>query len=372
MLRILHLCDQNWVGTASTFVKYHNKLGNYSRMVTLSRCRTGYEEDICLNLPMMQGSPADMALKKVVNLLHREAPKSEQRESKRVWRPRSRFEAMLFAARDRVAAPRIYRAVARYGLFDFDIYHLESGVGFFRDGRLIRRLKDAGKRIVCYYIGTDLRDRGVVPAIDRLSDLNITTEFDHLKLHPNLRFSFLPFEVSGFRPRESENQRLRICHAPRNRLFKGTARIIEVAREMERRHGVEFVLIEGRPHEEALRIKATCDVAIDQITDIGGTGYGVNSLETLSMAIPTLTSFTPDFEAFLKDHPFIVVNPENLPEKLQQVILDRDLRRRKGAEGRRFVEKYHDAEVVVRSIYAIYRELGWTDEAGNFMPAAVA
>jgi glycosyltransferase involved in cell wall biosynthesis len=134
---------------------------------------------------------------------------------------------------------------------------------------------------------------------------------------------------------------------------------------MERKHGVELVLIEGRSHQEALRLKASCDIAIDQIGDKGGTGYGVNSLETLSMGIPTLTSFTPEFETYLKDHPFITVNPVTLPDRLEQVILDGDLRRRKGAEGRRFVEKYHDAEKVTLSIYAMYRELGWIDEGGN-------
>jgi hypothetical protein len=144
---------------------------------------------------------------------------------------------------------------------------------------------------------------------------------------------------------------------------------METCKDMERKHGIEFVLIEGRPHREALETKQTCDIAIDQIGDIGGTGYGVNSLETLSMGIPTLTSFTPQFEAFLSDHPFIVVNPENLPDKLEQVIVDRDLRRRKGAEGRKFVEKYHSAEKVVKTIYAAYRELGWVDTQGNFIPA---
>ena len=369
MLRILHLCDQNWVGTASTFVKYHNKLGNYSRMVTLSRCRTEFEEDICLNLPMMRGSSFDMALKRVVSLLHRNAPKSVERERIRHWMPRSRFEAFLFTMRDTLTAPRIYSAIERYDLLNFDIYHLESGTEFFRDARIAKKIKAMGKRIVCYYIGTDLRDRGVIPDIDALSDLNITTEFDHLALHPNLRFGFLPFEVEAFSPRQVENRRLRICHAPRNRLFKGTARIMETCKHMERKHGIEFVLIEGRPHREALEIKQTCDIAIDQIGDIGGTGYGVNSLETLSMGIPTLTSFTPQFEAFLSGHPFIVVNPENLPDKLEQVIVDRDLRRRKGAEGRKFVEKYHSAEKVVKTIYAAYRELGWVDTQGNFIPA---
>jgi hypothetical protein len=367
VLKILHLCDQNWVGTASTFVKCHNKLGNYARMVTLSRCANEFEEDICLDLPLVRGSRLDMALKRMVSLVHANAPKTEDVEGMRSWRPRSGLERTLFALRDSLWAPKIYSVIEKHDLLDFDIYHLESGSGFFRDARIIKKLKALGKKIVCYYLGTDLRVRGVIPEIDSLSDLNITTEFDHLSLHPDLRFSFLPFEVDRFQVREKESERLRICHAPRNRLLKGTARIIEVVREMERRHGVELVLIEGKPHQEALRLKSTCDLAIDQVGDRGGTGYGVNSLETLSMGIPTLTSFTPEFEAYLPDHPFITVDPVTLPEKLEQVILDGQLRRQKGMEGRRFVAKYHDAEKVTLSIYAMYRELGWIDDRGDLV-----
>jgi hypothetical protein len=366
LLKILHLCDQNWVGTASTFVKYHNRFGNYSRLVTLSRCASEFEEDICLNLPLVRGSAFDMALKRVMNALHSNACKSVDTEKGRVWRPRSGFESLLFTLRDSLWAPRVYSAVRRYDLLDFDIYHLESGAGFFRDSRLIRKLKAMGKKIVCYYLGTDIRDRGIIPEIDELSDLNITTEFDHLALHPGLRFSFLPFEVGDFEVRAQENDRLRICHAPRNRALKGTREIIAVVREMERRHDVELVLIEGRPHAEAIEIKKTCDIAIDQVGDRGGTGYGVNSLETLSMGIPTLTSFTADFDAFLPDHPFVVVNPDTLAARLEDVILDAGLRREKGRQGRAFVEKYHDAGRVTRSIYDMYRELGWVDAEGNF------
>lgn len=367
MLRILHLCDQNWVGTASTFVKYHNRFGNYSRLVTLSRCASEFEEDICLNLPLVRGSAFDMMLKRVINAVHSQARKSVDTQGGRLWRPRSRFESMLFTMRDALWAPRIYNAVRKYDLLSFDIYHLESGAGFFRDSRLIKKLKGMGKKIVCYYLGTDIRDRGIIPEIDRLSDLNITTEFDHLALHPGLRFSFLPFEVGDFAPREKENERLRICHAPRNRALKGTGRIIEAVKEMERKHNVELVLIEGRPHAEAIKIKSTCDIAIDQVGDRGGTGYGVNSLETLSMGMVTLTSFTPDFEAFLPDHPFVVVNTDNLAARLEEVILDRDLRREKGKQGRAFALKYHDAAKVTRSIYAMYQELGWVDEDGDFL-----
>ncbi len=369
MLKILHLCDQNWVGASSTFVKYHNKLGNRSRLVTLSRCVSEFEEDICLDLPLCRGSRFDMILKRIVSAAHGNAPRSEDVAGIRVWTPRSGFEKFLFTLRDTLWASRIYSMVERYDLLSFDIYHLDSGSGFFRDSRIIKKLKAMGKKIVCYYLGTDIRDRGVIPEVDELSDLNITTEFDHLSLHPGLRFSFLPFEFRDYEMRQQENKRLRICHAPRNRLLKGTARIIEVCRQMERKHGVELVLIEGCPHKEAIEIKTSCDIAIDQIGDKGGTGYGVNSLETLSMGIPTLTSFTPDFAAFLSDHPFIVVSPEDLVGKLEQVILDKGLRRRKGLEGRAFVEKYHDPEKIVEDIYTMYRELGWVDRDGNFVPS---
>jgi glycosyltransferase involved in cell wall biosynthesis len=368
VLKILHLCDQNWVGSASTFVRYHNKLGNHSRLVTLSRCASDFEEDICLDLPLVKGSRFDMAVKRAINLVHRGAPKTLDASGGRVWQPRSRLETLLFALRDTLWAPKIYSVVERHNLLNYDIYHLESGSGFFRDSRLVKKLKAIGKRIVCYYLGTDLRDRGVIPEIDRLSDLNITTEFDHLSLHPKLRFSFLPFEFEDYPVRQEENQRLRICHAPRSRLLKGSGRIIEVCRQMERKHNVELVLIEGKPHEEAIRIKTTCDIAIDQIGDKGGTGYGVNSLETLSMGIPTLTSFTPEFDAFLSDHPFVTVTSSNLPERLEEMILSRELRKQKGAEGRRFVEQYHDPEKIVKSMYKMYRELGWMDEEGNYIP----
>ncbi|MGQ9602720.1 MAG: hypothetical protein ACUVUU_00745 [bacterium] len=367
MIRILHLCDQNWVGTASTFVKYHNKLGNYSRMVTLAHCDNEFEEDICLNLPLVRGSRLDMFLKSAVNLLHRGQSKNIDQQGIRIWHPRSRFESFLFDLRDTIWAPKIYWAIERYDLMNFDIYHLESGSGFFRDCRIIKKLKGVGKKIVCYYLGTDLRDRGVIPEIDRISDLNITTEFDHLKLHPNLRFSFLPFEYQRYELRQGENSRLRICHAPRNRKLKGTEYIIEACRRLGKKYDFELVLIEGKSHQEAIEIKKTCDIAIDQVGDKGGTGYGVNSLETLSMGIPTLTSFTTDFQSFLPDHPFILVTPDTLESRLEEVLKNKDLRRQKGIEGRRFVEKYHDPEKVVRSIYKMYEELGWIDQKGNLI-----
>jgi ABC-type cobalt transport system substrate-binding protein len=126
-------------------------------MVTLSRCKGEFEEDICLNLPLVRGNRFDMVLKRVVNLAHRNAPKIDDAAGMRVWKPRSGFESLLFNLRDTMWGPRIYSGIERHDLLSFDIYHLESGSGFFRDSRIIKKLKAMGKKIVCYYLGTDLR-----------------------------------------------------------------------------------------------------------------------------------------------------------------------------------------------------------------------
>jgi hypothetical protein len=174
VIRILHIADQNWVGTASTFVRVHREMGNEARLVTLTRCVSGFPEDICLNLPFIKGTPGDMRLKRIVRSLHGGRPAIREEGGLRFWAPRSRFEAMLFAARDRLWAPAISRAIREHGLMDYDIYFLESGIEFHRDARMLRELKRRGKRVVCYYLGTDLRTRGLIRAVDQLSDLNLT------------------------------------------------------------------------------------------------------------------------------------------------------------------------------------------------------
>ena len=152
---------------------------------------------------------------------------------------------------------------------------------------------------------------------------------------------------------------MRVCHAPRNRAFKGSDRIIRLVRALEETHPVELVLIEGRTHEEALAIKRTCHVSIDQIGDMGGVGYGVNSLETLSMEIATCTEMNPEVEAFMFDHPFVNVNEATLQAKLIELVENPALREAKGREGRAWVVKHHDAASVVSSLYEIYRSKGW-------------
>lgn len=278
-----------------------------------------------------------------------------------IWRSGTAAEAVFFFLRDRFLAPRVNGAIRRYRLDQFDVYHLDQGLDFFRDARFIRRMKARGAHVVCFYHGTDLRNRGVIPKVDAISDLNLTSELDLLAKHPRIRYLHLVFDADQFQVKQSENDPLIIGHAcrgPEARHFKGTDRIIEVVKELEQRYPVRLDLIEGLSNEECLRRKSRWDIAIDQITDLGGWGYGMNSLESLAMGIPTCTNMNPQCDEFFTGHPFIKVDPDSLPAKLVELIERPDYRRQKGREGPEWVHKRHSLDSVMNELYRHYAEAG--------------
>ncbi len=356
-LKILYVAPENPANTLALFAEEHRRRGNLVRFVTLFPSTSDFEEDICLNLPLV---PAKTWFRQAKEKIYR--PEELYREATGIppqWGP-SRWERLFFRLRDLLWIPRIKKALREYNLLDYDIYHLESGHGFLRLSPWpFDSLKAAGKHIVVHYHGNDLRTRGVLPWIDDLAELHLTSELDLLQKHPRLRYLFLPFRVRDFKPRYTLNQPLRICHATRDRYWKGSDVIIAAARKLERTHGVKFVLIENQPYQHTLELKAQCDIYIDQVSNLGGWGYGMNSVEALSLGLACCTNMVPEYEHFLPDHPFYNVRAETLYEDLVRLVENPDLVKELKQKGRAWVEKTHDVQAVVDMLYSYYRELGW-------------
>jgi len=197
--------------------------------------------------------------------------------------------------------------------------------------------------------------------VRKVSDLDLTIEYDHLKLRPGIKFTFFPTDITKYPltdPGRAEMP-IHIGHSPTRRELKGTDAVIRAVGEVKRHHDVELVLIERLPYEEAIRLKSSCHIFIDQVGNTGGTGYGMSSVEALAMGIPTITDFASDLAEFLPDHPFILAEPHNLAERIVPLIEDPELRRSKGAEGRQWVLNNHHADRVAERIYDLYREKGW-------------
>jgi len=354
MLKILYISPENTVGTLSYWKKAHELNGNECRYVTFFPSSSGYEEDICLDLPFISSKSSYTKWRLwFTRNIEKKEPWQDIGGNPPVWNPPG-WQKKLFRLRELLWKIKINRAIKKYNLEDFDVYHFEWGMDFYRNAEFAKKLKETGKKIICHYHGQDMRNRGVIPAMDEICDLNLTNELDLTFRHPNIKYLFLPYDVRAFEAKQNINKQITICHATTNRLIKGSDKIIEVCEKLEKSHNIKFIFIENTPHEEVLKLKSHSDIYIDQITD-HAPGYGMNSLESLSMGVTSVTYLNPDFEEFIPDHPFINANAENLQDKLIEIIEDRELLSKKALESRKWVEKFHDYRNVVKELYKLYQ-----------------
>jgi hypothetical protein len=357
-MNVLHVAPLNVAGVPYSMMDMQRRFGATARLVTLHEDLFSFPEDICLKLPLPRHRLADLwrARKRAQTEGAMDSLPYAPETFLPKHGPKNVLEKLYFRWDDMRREGVVRKALEQYGLEEFQIIHYDGGLDFFRDARLAKRWKKEGKKIVCHYMGSDLRVRGVDPAMDELSDLNLTNESDHLLRHADINYIYIPFDIKPYNVRSGENKQLRIIHSPTNRSTKGTELIIPVMERIKRARDVEFVLVEHKPHREVLRIKETCDIAIEQVGNMGGTGYGRNSLETLAFGIPTVTEMTPDYVAWLPENPFVLATPDTLYERLVELIDNPQLRAEKKVAGRRWIEKYHSYESVHKRLMELYRE----------------
>lgn len=355
--RILHIAPLNISGVPIAFVRAERKVGFESRLITLARDPRGYEEDLCLALPFLSSNGvhwAKRAFSDPTKLQVRDRHMAAA-QMPPVWRPHSRMEKWLIAWRESIWQSRIRRVAEAIDFWNFDLYQLDGGLEFFRDGRTVRELKRRGKKIVILYTGSDLRTRGIIPAIDALADLRLTLEFDHLRLDSGLTHIFFPFQFENIQPVKIRPPRPQIVigHAPTNRHAKGSEAIITAVRGLADDFPIRLELIEGVAHAEAIRRKSDCDIFVDNLSELG---YGVNAIEALALGICTCTSLMPEFLALYPDHPFVEITYENVREQLYRLCAHPAQRRTLGQKGRAWAEKHFTATEVVRHVHQLLEQ----------------
>ena len=353
MLKILHLAPQNYAGVPYDYFKMHLSSGDQSRLITFHRNQLDFPEDVCLNFPLPNFPFAKLWRKKKVN--DREKEISFQTPE---FKPKNIFEKYYFDLNDHLKREKISAVIKKYNLEEYQIIHYDAGLDFFRNASLARRWKREGKKIVCCYYGSDLRIRGVIKELDEISDLNITSEYDHLSMKNNLSYIFYPYDPTELPDKKNnENRNVTIVHSPTNRKYKGTDLIISVIERIKKEREISFILIENTARRELLEVKSRCDISIDQVGGtMGGTGYGKAGLETLTMGIPTITNMNDDYAEWLPENPFIIANnADELYKKLNVLIDDKNYRENLGEAGKSWVRKYHGYENVNEKLRELYK-----------------
>ncbi|MBR0938039.1 glycosyltransferase family 4 protein [Bradyrhizobium jicamae] len=195
----------------------------------------------------------------------------------------------------------------------------------------------------------------VLPLFDRVFYLN--PELGHVV--PGGQF--LPYanvEIEKFTPEYPSSQgKPRIVHAPSDASIKGTKLILEALELLKSRFDFELILVEKKTHEEALAIYQSADLAIDQV--LAG-WYGGFAVEMMAMGKPVACyiregdlKFVP--EAMRNDLAVLNVNPGRLAHDLSAILERRAEWKELGRQSRRYVERWHNPDVIAEAMIAAYR-----------------
>ena len=357
-MKILYISPINTVGTLDLWKKFHESKGHECEYITFFNSPLDVDNGICLDLPFVAHSASSITLRKIYyKLIRGSQGEYEPKEGyPPTWESSNLIESLYFHLRDWIWSLKIEPLIKQRNLESYDIYHFEWGLDFYRNSQFAQRLKN--KKIICTYHGQDLRTRGVVPSLDKISDLNLTSELDLLSKHPNLNYLFLPIDTSKYQPIPKTSQAIKICHSPTNRYYKGSDDIIEACNKIasENSH-VEFILIENKSQNETIQIKSSCDILIDQIYNRGGWGYGMSSVEAMAMGLCCATELNTEYEKFIPNHPFVNINKNNIYDKLNALINNPEHILEIKKQSRRWVLKTHDIQSVGKTLYKYYEQI---------------
>lgn len=254
--------------------------------------------------------------------------------------------------------------------------------GFGRDFALLHKL---GKRIVCCFMGPDVRHasafdqemawlgrRGARPSLEEavpawgrvpvsrpLVNLRRAERWaDCILSQPNqaglalrpYHHLFIPLERAAVRARVPGRERPRVVHAPSLRAVKGTDAILG-ALERLRGEGVDFELrlLEQMPNHQVMRELSGADVVLDQLHL---PLHGRLGVEAMASGCALATRDDTAFEPFPAQRPVWDLDAASLFPRLRRLLTDRELRVRLGHEGIAYARRWHDHVEVARRILA--------------------
>ena len=140
--------------------------------------------------------------------------------------------------------------------------------------------------------------------------------------------------------------------------YKGSDIIIPACEKLatNNRH-VEFIIMENMSYDDVINMKRTCDIIVDQIGDRGGWGYGMSSVESMSMGLCAATQINEHVAKEIPGHPFISINKDNLYDKLYELVHNKTKLVDSKNNSYEWVKNNHSLEVVGNKLYEIYSNL---------------
>jgi glycosyltransferase involved in cell wall biosynthesis len=151
-----------------------------------------------------------------------------------------------------------------------------------------------------------------------------------------------------------------ILHAPSDEGIKGSRLIIEAVERLRQRIPLEFIVVKGIPHAEAMQLYGKADLVIDQI--LAG-WYGGFAVEAMAMGKPVACYIREaDLrhvpEAMRAELPLVRLTPATLDTDLAALLTRRAEWPQWGRQARAFVLRWHHPRRLAAAMVRAYQDPG--------------
>lgn len=199
----------------------------------------------------------------------------------------------------------------------------------------------------------------------------------HLRFSPRMQWLPIPVPLLDYSrlaskhyvPRsERPDGRLRVCHSPTNRRIKGTTALEHAVMDLAAEGApIELVMVEGKSHGEALRLKATCDVTFDSFW-LGIQGSGLEAAAMGQAVIAGDPEVREEYQHHVGECPYTYAGTyEELRVALRGMIDDDSWRQHEANRVGAYCATYHDYPAVGARYWRIleraFKERGYGPKA---------
>jgi glycosyltransferase involved in cell wall biosynthesis len=249
-----------------------------------------------------------------------------------------------------------FRALAKL-LPSTDVFHFYFGLTLVPKRFQFPILKAARKKSVFHFVGSDIRGRSPDElAYGRLADAQIIGSYDAARWIPDAEVVPPGIDLSAIEPvtRRADGP-VRVAHAALSRRRKGTELVVAACEELE----LELDVIENVRHDEVGPRLARADIVVDQLNS---GWYGLFAIEAMAYGKPVVgyihdDAATRTAAAFGVEVPIARTTKETLAADLRTLAVSDEERRSRGAAGRAYVERVHDADRMADRLIDIYSRL---------------
>ncbi|EAY31986.1 glycosyltransferase [Microscilla marina] len=252
---------------------------------------------------------------------------------------------------------------------------------FMPDLSDLKELKRRGKKIIVFFVGSDVRKKDAYEQEAKLYNIQsyfsflTNSEIQRANYENKLKYTrvfekyadvilslpnqsqlglrayqhfFVPVNTQEIVENSQQREIPIIAHAPSNRGVKGTSIILDTLNQLKD-EGVKFEqrLIENMPYHQALKTYSSSDIIIGELFLPSG---GKLDREALAAGAVSMTSLRKDYIDYTPDDcPIIDITPNTLYTKLKSIIQDYPKRQSLAKIGRAYVEKYHSPKSICKS-----------------------